>query len=150
MSPYDRWPRPTDSDTDDQAKKKPAKLDDEPAVARRPMVFPDEVTSAAPRQKPVRMPTDENTVSLSAPSPIVRRGRVVPRAAVNLRAATSLPKSTSVATQSRANVVAQLKETGAARRQTVWTKLDEARRYATNRLARLRNFVPVRAEGSKG
>lgn len=87
---------------------------------------------------------DEGSVSLSAPSPIKKGSRVVPRAAVGLRAASERGAASAKASETKSAVVGKVRAQRDERRQRVWEKLDAARRAADERLPRYDTFQPKR------
>ncbi len=83
----------------------------------------------------------EDSVSLTAPSPIKKGARAVPRAVVGLRAAVPATLS-SKAVEARNATRDKVRATKDEKRQRVWDKLDAARKAAQEKLPRLDRFNP--------
>lgn len=87
---------------------------------------------------------DEGSVSLSAPSPIKKGTRSVPRGTVGFRAASERTQPSDKVLMARGESQAQVQQSKDERRQKVWDKLDAARKAADERLPRYTGFQPKR------
>ncbi|MBI5510925.1 MAG: hypothetical protein HY903_19360 [Deltaproteobacteria bacterium] len=120
---------------------RPSPLDDhESKVEGRP-------AATRPETKRVLGRLDkEDSVSLSAPSPLKKGTRLVPRAAVGLRAAPKEVATSEKAVAAHGTVRQKVRESRDQHRQRVWDKLDAARQIADEKKPRLDRFSPRRGD----
>ena len=86
----------------------------------------------------------EESVSISAPSPLKKGAKVLPRAAVGLRAAPDPHSMSDKAVETHGAIRQKMREDRDQHRQQVWQKLDSARQKADEKKPRLDKFSPRR------
>ncbi|MEE8410411.1 MAG: hypothetical protein V3T05_12450 [Myxococcota bacterium] len=91
---------------------------------------------------------NEDSVSLTAPNPVKKGRREVPRAAVGFRAATEATEASPKAVESRTTTRQKVREGRDQHRQRVWDKLDAARKVGDDRRGRFERFQPARDDDS--
>jgi hypothetical protein len=91
---------------------------------------------------------NEESVSITAPSPFKKGLRVVPRGAVGLRAAPAQPSVSEKAVATHGAIRQKVREGRDQHRQKVWDKLDLARQKADEKKPRLDKFSPRRDQAA--
>lgn len=117
--------------------------------SKAPEVMDDEDSRVAPHrgETPVarralgRM-DDESSVSITAPSPLKKGAKTLPRGAVGLRAAQDRPAPPPKAVEAKSHAGQRVRSGREEHRQKVWDKLDAARKAADDKLPRFDGFSP--------
>ena len=87
---------------------------------------------------------NEDSVSISSPSPLKKGTKLVPRGAIGFRAAPERASMSERAVETHGAIRQKVREGRDQHRQKVWDKLDTARQKADEKKPRLDKFSPRR------